>query len=118
MSWTSCTPSTPPPATGADPARPVRRTNRPVWVKLTLVYPQMTFPPRQFHHDDHTITITGDAPGELHAWYRTTTGDWLGLVSFSILYASGNPSAGLCLTDQLVAAEALRPRVYGADRRR
>jgi hypothetical protein len=78
----------------------------------------MTFPPRQFHHDDHTITITGDAPGELHAWYRTTTGDWLGLVSFSILYASGNPSAGLCLTDQLVAAEALRPRVYGADRRR
>jgi hypothetical protein len=87
-------------------------------VKLALVHPQMTFPPRRFRHDEHTISIAGDAPGELHAWYRSTAGDWFGVVSYSIMYASTMPSTGLCLTDQLVAAEALRPRVYGAARRR
>jgi hypothetical protein len=48
----------------------VHRTKRPVWAKLSLIYPQLTFPPRRFRHDDRTITITGDAPGELHGWYR------------------------------------------------
>lgn len=90
--------------------------NRPVWVKLTLVYPQLTFPPHRFRFDDHTIAVGGDAAGDLHDWYRTTAGDWLGLVSFSILYASGIPSDGLRLVDQLVAAEALRPRARSAYR--
>lgn len=96
----------------------MRRTNRPVWIKLALVYPQLTFPPRRFRHDDRSIVVTDEAPGDLHAWYRTTAGDWLGLVSFSVLYASGIPSDGLRLNDQLVAAQALRPRVYGASRRK
>ena len=54
----------------------------------------------------------------LHAWYRSTTGEWYGLVSFSIMYANRNPSIDLQLEDQLVPADSLRPRSYGADRRR
>ena len=43
---------------------------------------------------------------------------WFGLVSFSVLYVSGIPSTGLELDNQLIPAEALRPRTYGAERRR
>lgn len=96
----------------------MRRLNRPVWVKLPLIFRQTTFPPRQFRHDARTLVVTDDAPGELHGWYRATTGEWFGLVSFSVLYASGIPSSGLRLADQLVPADALRPRTYGAERRR
>ena len=46
-------------------------------------------------------------PGVLHAWYRSTTGEWYGLVSFSIMYANRNPSTGLQLEDQLVPADSL-----------
>jgi hypothetical protein len=28
----------------------------------------------------------------LHLWHRSTTGDWYGLVSYSIMYANRNPS--------------------------
>ena len=58
-------------------------------------------------------------PGGAAAWYRSTTGEWYGLVSFSIMYVNRNPSTGLQLEDQLMPADSLRPRrSYGADRRR
>ena len=38
--------------------------------------------------------------------------------SFTILYAGATRTPGLQLDNQLVPAEALRPRKYGAERRR
>jgi hypothetical protein len=46
-----------------------------------------------------------------------STGEWLGLVSFAVPYVGLIPSEGLQLVDQLVPAEALRPRTYGSSRR-
>ena len=40
-------------------------------------------------------------------------GRWYGLVSFAVPYLGLVSSVGLELTDQLVPAEALRPRTYG-----
>lgn len=48
---------------------------------------------------------------------RARTGERFRLVSFSVLYASGIPSTGLELNNQLIPAEALRPRSHGAERR-
>ena len=95
-----------------------RRLNRAVWVKLELVFRQTAFPPAQFHWDDRTLNATGEVHGHLHGWYRATTGEWYGLVSYSIPQATGQPKTYLDLTDQLVPAEALRPRLYGRERRR
>src|SRR3954462_3944652 len=94
-----------------------RRLNRPVWVKLSLVHRQTRFPPARFRWDDRTVEVAGEAPGTLHGWYRSTTGEWFGLVSYAGRYADRPPPAELELTDQLVPAEALRPRTYGRERR-
>ena len=89
-----------------------------MWVRLSLVYRQTVFPPARFRTDERTLDFTSDAPGLLHRWYRARIGEWFGLVSFSVLYASGIPSTGLELDNQLIPAEALRPRTCGAERRR
>jgi len=95
------------------------RLNRPVWVTLARIYPLNTGPRPRFHYAQLAIDLSEqEVPGVLHAWYRSTTGEWYGLVSFSIMYANRNPSTGLQLEDQLVPADSLRPRSYGADRRR
>jgi hypothetical protein len=94
-----------------------RRLNRPVWVKLSLVHRQTRFPPARFRWDDRTVDTAGEAPGTLHGWYRSTTGEWYGLVSYAVRYADRPPPAELELADQLVPAEALRPRTYGRERR-
>lgn len=95
-----------------------RRLNRPVWVKLSLVFRQTRFPPARFRPDDRTVDVSGEAPGTLHGWYRATTGEWFGLVSYSIIRTTRRPTDFVQLVDQLVPAEALRPRTYGRDRRR
>ena len=94
------------------------RLNRPVWVTLARIYPLNTGPRPRFHYAQLAIDLSEqEVPGVLHAWYRSTTGEWYGLVSFSIMYAARNPSTGLQLEDQLVPAHSLRPRSYGPDRR-
>lgn len=92
------------------------RWNRPVWVRLDTVYRQLNFPPRPPPRGTPVLQVRGEVPGKLHDWLRTSTGEWLGLVSFSVPYAELLPSEGLQLVDQLVPAEALRPRTYGSYR--
>ena len=91
---------------------------REVWVRLSVIYRQTIFPPARFRFTDQTLDLSGEAPGVLHGWYRASTGEWYGLVSFTILYAGATRTPGLQLDNQLVPAEALRPRKYGAERRR
>ena len=90
-----------------------RRLNRPVWVKLSVLYRQIRFLPAQLRGDARTLDVTGEAPGALHRWYRSTTGEWYGLVSYTITHAAPAQTEPLRLDDQLVPAEALRPRTYG-----
>jgi hypothetical protein len=94
-----------------------RRLNRPVWVKLSLVHRQTRFPAARFRWDDRTVDVSGEASGTLHGWYRSTTGEWFGLVSYTVRYADAARPSALQLDDQLVPAEALRPRSYGRERR-
>lgn len=96
------------------PAAP-RRRNRPVWVRLDGIYRQLNFPPRRLD-DSGALDTRGEVPGALHAWLRTTTGEWLGLASFVVPYHGLDPARGLQLVDQLVPADVLRPRAYGSSR--
>ena len=95
-----------------------RRLNRPVWVRLDGIYRQLNFPPKLRLGDKMALNCRGEVPGALHDWLRMSTGEWLGLVSFSVPYIGLIPSEGLRLVDQLIPAEALRPRTYGSSRRR
>jgi hypothetical protein len=92
------------------------RMQKPVWVDLRMAFPagSDTPPPRW---NQQTINLTEESAGILSGWQRSSTGEWFGVVSFTVMYSDLNPSTGLELTDQLVPAEALRPRVYGAARR-
>lgn len=94
-----------------------RRLNRPVWVKLSIVLRQTLYPPGRFRWDDRTLEVSGEVWGTLHGWYRATTGEWYGLVPYAITYAHAEVTGQLQLDDQLVPAEALRPRTYGRERR-
>jgi hypothetical protein len=89
------------------------RTPRPVWVELSAISPQDELPAPRFRPDDSTLDVRGAVEGELRGWLRSTTGEWLGVVSFRVPYATLVPSTGLPLTDQLVPAHALRPRRRG-----
>ncbi len=55
--------------------------------------------------------------GLLTGLYRGSDGRWYGLVSFAVPYLGLMPSIGLERTDQLVPADALRPRTYGGYRK-
>jgi len=90
---------------------------RTVWVDLRRAYPVEgpAAPPRL---DEQTINLTQECPGVLHSWHRSTTGEWYGLVSFAVMFGNLNLSNGLQLDGQLVPAAALRPRTYGAARRK
>lgn len=92
--------------------------HRLVWVDLGVVFRRTRFPPAQFRWDDRTLNPSGEAHGVLHGWYRATSGEWYGVVSYAVPYAGSPPSRQLELADQLVPAAALRPRLYGRDRRR
>jgi hypothetical protein len=84
------------------------RIPKAVWVNLPMIYPQMNFPPQLFRPDDGTLNVRGEVAGELVGWARITTGEWLGLVSFRVPYATLVVSTGLPLEEQLVPAHALR----------
>ena len=89
-----------------------------VWVDLAVVFRRTQFPPARFRWDDRTIDPAGQAHGVLHGWYRATSGEWYGVVSYAVPYAGPSSPHRLELIDQLVPAAALRPRLYGRDRRR
>ena len=90
--------------------------HRLVWVNLEVVFRRTQFPPATFRWDERTLNPSGETHGVLHGWYRATSGDWYGLVSYAVPYA-GPLGPELDLTDQLVPAAALRPRLYGRERR-
>jgi hypothetical protein len=89
----------------------VRTVRRPVWVSLRLLYgPQ---PERPTFRHGQALDLAQEVSGLLTGWYRGSDGRWYGLVSFAVPYLGLVPSVGLELTDQLVPADALRPRTYG-----
>lgn len=57
--------------------------------------------------DRDGLVLTGWTPGVLHRWLRSSTGGWIGVVT--ILIATTN-NGTFKADDQLVPAEALRPR--------
>jgi hypothetical protein len=64
------------------------------------------------------LHLVQEVSGVLTAWYRGSDGRWYGLVSFAVPYLGLVPSVGLELTNQLVPADALRPRTYPGHRTR
>ena len=53
------------------------------------------------------LVLTGWTPGVLHRWLRSHTGEWIGVVT--VLIATTNDGT-FKAQDQLVPAQALRPR--------
>jgi hypothetical protein len=88
---------------------------RPVWVSLPALYGPQPDKPR-FRHG-HALHLVQEVSGALTGWYRGSDGRWYGLVNFAVPYLGLVPSIGLELTDQLVPADALRPRTYPGSRR-
>ena len=54
-----------------------------------------------------SLVLHGWTAGALHRWLRSTTGQWIGVCTILIPRADGTLYRA---TDQLVPAEALRPR--------
>ncbi|MCO1659195.1 hypothetical protein [Pseudonocardia humida] len=81
------------------------------------MFHQTQYPPGRFRWDDRTLDVSGEVRGTLHGWFRAATGEWYGLVSYAIPYAHAEITGQLQLEDQLVPADALRPRLYGRERR-
>lgn len=78
------------------------RPNQPVWVDLKVVYPVGT--PKVRLPDGLDLAAT--VPGLLGMWRATTTGDWVGWVTFQL----GPVGRGATTHSQWVLAEALSPR--------
>ena len=78
------------------------RPSKPVWVHLNLVYPVG----RTWKHCPDGLDLQERVPGELMMWERTTTGHWVGYVSFGVCGAGSAVRMG-----QWVLSDALEPRV-------
>jgi hypothetical protein len=63
------------------------------------------------------LVLSGWTAGVLHRWVRSSTGQWIGVVTVLIATTTGGTYKA---SDQLVPAEALRPRdaAPGRGRRR
>ena len=84
---------------------------RPVWVSLRVLFgPQ---PSQPAYRHGQALALIQEVGGVLTGWHRGSEGRWYGMVSFAVPYLGLRSSAGLELTDQLVPADALRPRTYG-----
>ncbi|SEB39147.1 hypothetical protein SAMN04489729_0838 [Amycolatopsis lurida] len=75
---------------------------QPVWVDLRHVYPIGA--PKGTVPDG--LDLTGLVPGTLTAWIATTTGHWVGFVTFML----GTPGSGGTTHRQWILADALRAR--------
>jgi hypothetical protein len=63
-------------------------THRPLWVKLSLVFPRRPDRPRPTHAPDpRAVDTTAEMPGDLLQRLRAATGDWLGLVTYQLPFA-------------------------------
>ncbi len=97
------------PARASSPHAPYLHTvdpNRPVWVDLRRAFPVGT--PKASLPEG--LDLTGMVPGLLSAWAATTTGHWVGWVSFTL----GLPGAGGTPQRQWILSEALQPRPESA----
>ncbi|MEV0676495.1 hypothetical protein AB0I60_08215 [Actinosynnema sp. NPDC050436] len=74
---------------------------RPVWVDLGAVY-RVGRPRRP---TPHGLDLQATVPGDLRLWAITTTGHWVGYVTFVI-----HDDTTRIATGQWVLADALRPR--------
>jgi hypothetical protein len=102
-------PSAPPPRRPGDDRRV--RPPRPVWVDLSRLYP-VAGPIRPFPEG---WDLQARVPGELTAWLRTTTGEWVAQVRFRV--RRGDDSEGVMHTGWLPAS-AVAPREDAPARRR
>jgi hypothetical protein len=103
----------PPPAIArfAAPAEPLHV--QPVWVLLEQV---CVHDPAMARTVVDGLDMTGRAKGFLLGWWRSSRGDWLGVVNYEVRYADGR-EATVWWREQLVPAHALRPRTAGRDHR-
>ena len=81
-------------------------TNQPqgmsVYVSLDAL-----FPPPGPSSSVEGLKLRGWAPGALQRWVRSSTGDWIGIVTFLIEQTDGSTFKAV---DQFVPAEAMRPK--------
>lgn len=77
---------------------------RPVWVDLRLV-----FPAGEASEVPDGLCVDEVVGGGLWGWVRTSTGAWLGVVTFHLTYQDGGAERYVA-DRQLVPAHALRPR--------
>jgi len=95
--------------------RRVVLARRPVWVALRVCYGLQ--PGASVFRHGQALDLGQEVSGVLAGWYRGSDGRWYGLVSFAVPYLGLVASGELDLTDQLVPADALRPRSYGSYRK-
>ncbi|SHF91886.1 hypothetical protein [Streptoalloteichus hindustanus] len=84
--------------------------SRPVWVDLRELYRAGAGSTRErasLRVQAEGITLDQRAPGVLHAWMRSTRGDWLGWVSYVV---DGGSAFGPLRMRHLVPRTALSPR--------
>lgn len=82
---------------------------RPVWVDLAVVYTRQ--PGRPPRHVPDGVDLQSRVPGELLAWHRTTTGEWIGWTCLPV--AKGEQVRWVYM---YVPASALSPRDDGPGR--
>lgn len=90
----------------------VKDPSEPVWVDLALVYEHVPGPPPPGVPTvvrNAGLVFRGQVPGELHAWARTASGSWLGLVS----YEAPTPPIGSVPVRHYVGRAALQQRRRG-----
>jgi hypothetical protein len=75
--------------------------------KAVLVNLEALFPPPDVASGVDGLKLTGWAPGALQRWERSTSGEWVGVVTFLITRSDGTTFRA---EDQLVPAQALRPQ--------
>jgi hypothetical protein len=82
----------------------------PAWVHLEALAPRPDADHRRVTPDG--LDWTGRVRGELHRWWRTAEGTWLGQVTYVLGYADGRDH-WIRVEDQLLPATALSPRDDG-----
>ena len=75
--------------------------------KAVYVSLDALFPPPEPSSGVEGLELRGWAAGALQRWERSTTGQWVGIVTFVVRRSDGTTFKAV---EQLVPAEALRPQ--------
>jgi len=75
-----------------------------VWVNLAILFPTTADPDLL----PAGVDVSEIAPGWLWEWARTSSGEWLGVVTFHLRYRDGRTDRYIA-NRQLVPAHVLRP---------